>query len=68
MQRKRSVVAETVECSASRHHPDEMSVFSLVEERARFLSRPGRGQEFHAVLVHFDFAGDVTVQNYRLPR
>src|ERR1700730_4624862 len=68
MQRKRSVVAETVECSASRHRPDEMPVFSLVEERARLLSGPGCGQELNAVLMHFDLAGNVTVQNYRLPR
>src|SRR6266404_3075387 len=68
MQRKRSVVAETVECSSSRHRPDEMSVFSLVEERAGFLSGPGGSQEFDAVLMHLDLARDVTVQNSRLPR
>src|SRR5450759_6001850 len=59
MQREGAVVAETVERSPSRYSSDEMPVFSLIQERARFLSGQRGGQKLDAVLMHFDLAGNV---------
>src|SRR5688500_13895987 len=68
MQRKRAVIAEAVERSAARRGSDEVSVFSLIEERPSFLPRPGGSQEADAVFVHFDLARNFAVQNDGLSR
>ena len=68
MQRERAVVAEAVERAPSRHGADEVPVLPLIEERARLLSGPWRGEKSDAVLVDFDLARNVAVQHDGLPR
>jgi len=68
VQGERSMVAEAIERATARDCAHEVPVLALVEERAGLLARPGRGEEFHAVLVHLDLARDVTVQDNGLAR
>ena len=62
MQRERAVVAEAIEGAAARHAADECAVFALVEEGARLLAAPWRGEVSHAVFVHLDLIGHGAVE------
>ena len=62
MKCERSVIAEAVERAPARHASGQDAVLTLVEERARLLSAPRRGEVAHTVLVYLYFIGHRAVQ------
>ena len=56
------MIAEAVERASAREVADEHAILALIEERAGLLTVSRRGEEAHAVLVHFDFVGHVAAQ------
>ena len=54
VERERAVIAEAIERSSAGALADQHAILALVEERASFLTAPGRGEHADAVLVDLD--------------